>query len=144
MLTRRFAAFLLLTLVLAGCANNTAPNNTAPNDTAPGASSATQVSAPAPSGSVVASPTPSAEDSSGKPPVAGAETISGLVIEGVEPNCLVLHDSSGNHVLMFAEPGLRSAAKVSARVTLTGRSVPTMMTTCQQGVPFVVSSVSVG
>jgi|SRR5882724_3217343 len=129
MLTRRLAALLLLTLALAGCANQTGAGSGGP--------STTVVSAPV---TIVPSPTPSAGTSSG----SDAQTISGTVAEGVEPNCLVLHDSSGNHVLFFHDPALRSAAKAGARVTLVGRSEPAMMTTCQQGVPFIVSAVKAG
>jgi len=123
--TRRSAALLLLTLVLAGCANNTG--------TIPVGAASDRVSAPV---SIPASPA-----SNGEPTASGTQTISGTVAEGVEPNCLVLKDSSGSHVLFFNDPALRSAAKVGARVTLVGSPEPRMMTTCQQGVPFVVSTV---
>ena len=130
MVTRRFAAFLLLTLVLAGCANN------------PGPAASSAVSSAESSPAVSAAP--SAEPSAGKPAATGAQTISGTVAEGVEPNCLILRDAGGSHVLFFDDPALRTAAKTGSRVTLTGRSEPTMMTTCQQGVPFIVSSVKPG
>ena len=142
MVTRRFATLLLLTVVLAGCANNgngagstsaasapASPVSTSPTSASPGSAS---------SGS--ASPSPSVEPS-GKPAAAGARTISGTVVEGVEPHCLILRDSGGSHVLFFDDETLRAAARVGSRVTLTGRSEPTMMTTCQQGVPFIVASV---
>jgi hypothetical protein len=127
--------------VLAGCANNPGPAGSSAAASSPAPSSAA-ASSPAASGT--ASPAPSGEPSAGKPTASGAQTISGTIAEGVEPHCLILRDSGGSHVLFFDDPGLRSAAKAGSRVTLTGRSEPTMMTTCQQGVPFIVSSVKPG
>jgi hypothetical protein len=70
-----------------------------------------------------------------------AESGSGTVAAGVEPNCLVLQDEKGSHLLLFDESALRAQVKVGARVTLTGRSEPGQMSTCQQGVPFIVTAV---
>jgi hypothetical protein len=114
MRTRRLAALSLVVLALAGCANNGARS-------------------PAPS-SVPSLPAPSASASA-------SETISGTVLAGVEPHCLVLQDAKGSHVLIFDDPTLRDSAPAGADVTLVGRSVPTMMTTCQEGVAFIVTSV---
>ncbi len=112
MRTRRFAVLSLLVLALAGCANNSA-------------------------GSPAASlPTPSASA-----PSAASETISGTVSAGVEPHCLILQDDKGSHVLFFDDPSLRDSAPAGAKVTLVGQSKPTMMTTCQQGVAFIVTAV---
>ena len=68
-----------------------------------------------------------------KPPPAGDTTLTGTVQAGVEPNCLLL---DGN--LLIGGP--RDLLKPGARVTVTGRPQPGMMTTCQQGTPFVVES----
>jgi hypothetical protein len=116
MLTRRFAAAVLSTFALGACANNVSP-------------------AAAPSFS------PSASAPTEKPSAVGGQTITGKVTAGVEPNCLLLQDATGSHLLIFHDPALRSAAAVGAEVTLTGESQPKMMSTCQQGVPFIVSSV---
>ncbi|MCW3838748.1 hypothetical protein ONA70_01370 [Micromonospora yasonensis] len=67
-------------------------------------------------------------------PAGASSTITGTVENGVEPNCFLL---DGN--LLVGAP--RGALKVGARVTVTGRSQPDLMTTCQQGTPFVVESV---
>ena len=117
MLTRRFAAAVLLTFALGACANNVGSPAAAPGSSAP-------------------SPSPSE-----KPSAVGGQTITGKVTAGVEPNCLLLQDATGSHLLIFHDPALRSAAAVGAEVTLTGESQPKMMSTCQQGVPFIVSSV---
>jgi hypothetical protein len=68
-----------------------------------------------------------------KPPPTGDTTLTGTIQAGVEPNCLLL---DGN--LLIGGP--RDVLKPGARVTVTGRSQPGMMTTCQQGTPFVVAA----
>jgi hypothetical protein len=121
----------MLALAVAGCANN----NVDAGSPASAPSSAVDLPNAVPSSSV-----PSTEPSAG-----GTETtISGTVVAGVEPNCLVLQDAKGSHLLLFDESALRAQAKVGSRVTLTGRSEPGQMSTCQQGVPFVVTSVKAG
>ena len=131
MVTRRLAV-LLLVLAVAGCANNATESGAAgpgPSDVA----SSAAASAPA-----------SAEPSAGRPTAAEAETITGTVTAGVEPGCLVLQDAKGSYLLVFDDAALRSSAPVGSAVTLTGRSDPSMMSTCQQGVPFIVTSVKAG
>ncbi len=122
MLTRRSAAAILTVFTLGACANNVSP-------AASSSPSSPSASFPAPS-------------PSGKPSSAvGSETITGTVTAGVEPNCLLLQDATGSHLLVFHDPAMRSAAPVGAEVTLTGESKPKQMSTCQQGIPFIVSSV---
>ena len=131
MLTRAVPAVLLLALA-AGCADNTAQSGAAPVP-----------AAPAPSASDVADlPVPTAKTSkpSGRPN-AGAQTISGTVTAGVEPNCLLLVAGSTTHLLVFDDPAMRADAPVGKTVTISGKSDPSMMSTCQQGVPFIVASV---
>lgn len=67
-------------------------------------------------------------------PAGPSTTLTGTVEAGVEPNCFLL---DGN--LLVGAP--RGALKAGARVTVTGHSQPGLMTTCQQGTPFVVESV---
>lgn len=129
MLTRPASAVLLLALAVAGCA---APHQAG-------------AQAPAPSASdVIDLPLPSGEPGSGKPAMGGAQTITGTVSAGVEPNCLLLTSGGASHLLIFDDPALRADASVGKRVTLVGRSEPSMMSTCMQGVPFIVTSVSGG
>ena len=123
MLTRRFAVALTLAACLAGCAGNNA---------APSAGSS-ETSAPPSS-----SPAPSTEPSGS----GGTETLTGTVEAGVEPNCKVIRDNAGSHTLYFDDPSLKAQAPVGKKVTVTGHSKAGMMTTCQQGIPFIVSSVS--
>ncbi|MET7965199.1 hypothetical protein [Micromonospora sp. NPDC005305] len=78
-------------------------------------------------------PNPTWKGGPSKPPGPGATTLSGTIRAGVEPNCLLIDD----HLLIG---GPRDLLKPGTRVEVTGRSEPGMMTTCQQGTPFVVES----
>jgi hypothetical protein len=63
----------------------------------------------------------------------GSMTLTGTVTAGVEHNCLLL----GGYLLIGADPAV---VRAGAQVTVTGRVVPDLVTTCQQGTPFVVTS----
>ena len=78
------------------------------------------------------------------PSEAGAQTLSGTVTAGVEPDCLLLTAQGGTHLLVFDDPALRAQAEAGTRITVTGRAEPAMMTTCQQGTPFIVTAVRAG
>lgn len=140
MLTRAASAALLL-LLIAGCANNTGTQAGAPEPAA---------SSPAPASSeVVDLPLPGATDPSvspgaRKPVTGGTQTITGTVAAGVEPNCLLLQTGSEAYLLVFDDPAMRSDAPLGKKVTLVGQSQPGMMSTCQQGVPFIVAAVRAG
>ncbi|MFI9641912.1 hypothetical protein ACIG87_17905 [Micromonospora sp. NPDC051925] len=67
------------------------------------------------------------------PPGAGATELTGTVESGVEPGCLLLD----GHQLVG---GPKDVLVAGARVSVTGRAQPDLMSTCQQGVPFVVES----
>lgn len=78
---------------------------------------------------------PSLGDSS-KPGSASQTTISGTVESGVESGCLVLeHDGTVYGIYGSFDS---SVVYAGAEVTLHGKVDPGMMTTCQQGTPFVV------
>jgi len=133
MFTRAASAALLL-LLIAGCANA----GTQAGAPAPAASS------PAPASSeIVDLPLPS---TSAKPrkPVAGTQTITGTVASGVEPGCLVLESGGASYLLIFDDEAMRSDAPAGKKVTLVGQTAPDMMSTCQQGTPFVVGAVRAG
>jgi hypothetical protein len=120
-------------------------------------SSATPTSAPArsssagpssPAGpSAPASPEPSIRTETTQPPldlptptsnrIKGARTVTvtGTVQRGVELSCLLLD----NYLLLG---GPRDALRPGRTVTVTGRVVPDMVTTCQQGIPLVVARVT--
>ncbi|WP_281900501.1 hypothetical protein [Micromonospora humidisoli] len=67
------------------------------------------------------------------PPGPGATELTGTVEAGVEPGCLLLD----GHQLVG---GPTDVLVKGARVTVTGRAQPDLMSTCQQGVPFLVES----
>ena len=69
----------------------------------------------------------------GTTPSTGAVTVSGTITAGVEAGCLLL-----DRYLLVGGPG--EVLRAGARVTVTGRVQPDLMTTCQQGTPFVVES----
>ena len=60
-------------------------------------------------------------------------TLTGTVAAGVERGCLLLDD-------FLLVGGDRTVIRAGARITVTGRVVPDLVTTCQQGTPFVVTS----
>ena len=64
----------------------------------------------------------------------GPSTLNGTVTAGVEPNCLSI-----DGFLLIG--GDRSVIRPGARLIVTGRVDRDMVTTCQQGTPFVVSGV---
>ncbi|MFF4806838.1 hypothetical protein ACFY03_01275 [Micromonospora chersina] len=78
-------------------------------------------------------PDPTWKGGPSKPPGPGATTLTGTVRAGVEPNCLLIDDN-----LLIGGP--RDVLTPGARVEVTGHAEPGMMTTCQQGTPFVVES----
>ena len=69
---------------------------------------------------------------------SGEVTVTGMVIEGVEPNCLLL-DADGRQYLLVG--GDRSALQAGTRVAVTGRVDRGLLSTCQQGEPLVVSAI---
>jgi hypothetical protein len=125
-------AVLFATLVAGGCAG------------AGDGSAESPAGGPAPASPAASSPgasSPGAPPSESKPGAAGTQTISGTVTAGVEPNCLLLTGEDDLHLLVFKDEKLRSQAQVGSRITVTGRAEPAMLSTCQQGIPFIVASV---
>jgi hypothetical protein len=145
-------AVILAVSLLAGCAG-TDPAGTAPVAAPAGGSGSPSVAdpadpagktAPADPGTVPVDPAPLDPAPSGKPGATGIQTLTGTVTAGVEPDCLMLTGVTGTHQLIISDTGARAAAKVGASVIVVGRVDPRMMTTCQQGTPFVVSQVRPG
>ena len=139
MLTRRTAAALTLLLCLAGCAGNTEPGAAGESSGGTSTSAAPTTSSSAPAASPSSKPTAEPSD---KPTAGGAQTVTGTVEAGVEPNCRLIKDNTGSHLLVFRDESLRSQASVGKKITATGRSEPTLMSTCQQGIPFIITSIS--
>ncbi|HEV7708666.1 MAG TPA: hypothetical protein VGP16_10770 [Asanoa sp.] len=63
----------------------------------------------------------------------GLSTLTGTVTTGVESHCLLI-----DGFLLIG--GDRTVVKPGARVTVTGRVDRDVVTTCQQGIPFVVTT----
>jgi hypothetical protein len=73
------------------------------------------------------------------PPGGGQLTATGTVKAGVEPGCLLLEaDQDGTYLLVGGE---REELRPGARVQVTGKVARDLLSTCQQGVPLVVSSI---
>jgi hypothetical protein len=144
MVIRRMSVLTVLVAVLAaaGCARDGGSGSSA------GAPAPASSALPAPSTGAVTRPettelpgTDLPLPSKARPGGPGAQTITGTVSAGVEPDCLLLAGDGTQHLLVFDDPAMRTAAEVGAKVTVTGRAEPGMMSTCQQGVPFIVTSV---
>src|SRR3954470_24269571 len=127
-MVKRLVVVLAAVVFAAGCANSSSSSGPSSASSAGGSSAG-------------ASPAPGAPTSPG---ASGASTkLSGTIQAGVEPNCLLLTGSGQNHQLIFADPAVKKLAKIGDKVTVVGRARPAQMTTCQQGIPFVVESLSV-
>jgi hypothetical protein len=122
---------VLLTLMLAGCGVGTPPPMTPyppPTTTPPATPSESPV--PNPSGLQppnAASPKPQAEI-----------TVVGTVEEGVEHGCTILRSGEALYQLMGSTDPL---IVIGARISVTGKTNPGLVTTCQQGTPLQVIAV---
>jgi hypothetical protein len=113
--------------LIAGCADGKGTGGPA----APGGSVSTSPSDGSSSGG---SATPSPSLSATGPPLAEM-TLTGMVEEGVEPNCLVLHTAEKTYLLLGGD---RAVVKGGAKVKVRGRPEPSLMSHCMQGEPFQV------
>ncbi|WP_433129514.1 hypothetical protein ACQPWW_04830 [Micromonospora sp. CA-240977] len=130
---------LTVCVALSACGGEAAPGGT-PTSTPTETQPATSPPAPDPTSSPsIVDPAPTTRPSSPKPggpstpPGVRATTLTGTVQGGVEPNCVLL-----DGYLLLGGP--RDVLTPGTRVEVTGRAEPGMMTTCQQGTPFVVSN----
>jgi hypothetical protein len=125
MTIRRIGLPLLIALSIAGCANGAADPAGAP------------AAAPAASSVAPSSDVPTEEATTKPGGENGTKTLTGTITAGVEPGCLLLDD----HLLLIQDEKLKTAAQAGASVTVTGRADQGLMTTCQQGTPFVVTAI---
>jgi hypothetical protein len=86
-----------------------------------------------------AAPTTLPGKGTGQTSPAGEVTVTGTVIDGVEPNCLLLDAGGGRTYLLVG--GDRAELRAGARVAVTGRVDRGLLSTCQQGEPLVVASI---
>lgn len=140
MILRRVSLIAAAALFLGACANGEPGGSSVSSPSAsPPAASASPPAASASSAAASASSSAASAEPSGGVTDEQAKTLTGTIAEGVEPGCLVLD----GHTLIFDDQSLKARAKAGAKVTVSGRAQPGMMTTCMQGTPFLVTSVSV-
>jgi hypothetical protein len=122
MMIRRFSVLTALVAVLfaAGCARTADSGTDSP----------------------AAPPAATSTEESGKPSAAPAgQTITGTLTAGVEPNCILLSGGGTDYLLIISDPALRDQLKTGEQATVVGRPDTQQVTTCQQGTPFIVTSV---
>lgn len=83
-----------------------------------------------------APPTPTASRTKG---TVSQMTLRGQVQEGVEAGCMILNADGGEVYLLLG--GDRQIISAGGRVEVVGEPQPGLMTTCQQGTPFLVTHV---
>ncbi|NBE81401.1 hypothetical protein [Micromonospora rubida] len=135
MKTPRMAlAALVVCAALSACGGQGAGDGTPPSGGSP-VTDATSAGPTDPADPTAAVPPPHTKTPPGPslPPGPGADTLTGTVEAGVEPGCRLL----GGHQLVG---GPADVLTPGTKVTVTGQAKPDMMTTCQQGIPFVVES----
>ena len=89
---------------------------------------------PSDGSSSAGSSNPSPSLSATGPPLAEM-TLTGMVEEGVEPNCLILHTAGKTYLLLGGD---RTVVKSGAKLNVRGRPQPNMVSHCMQGEPFQV------
>ncbi|WP_410809801.1 hypothetical protein [Micromonospora sp. 067-2] len=132
---------LMVCAALSACGGTDGPATPTPSGPSPVTGQPTPTaSGPATPGT--STPGPATPTSTGKPkppggpsvpPPVGATELTGTITSGVEPNCVLL-----DGYLLIGGP--RDVLAAGARVTVTGRVAPDIMTTCQQGTPFAVET----
>ncbi|QOC93651.1 hypothetical protein [Micromonospora craniellae] len=143
---RIVATALIVCTALVACGGQDAGNGpAAPTPT--GASPVTELPTPDPTGPVPppsdpvdptapASPPPPGKTRgvpTSPPTTTGEMTLTGRIEAGVEAGCLLLD----GYLLVG---GARDVLSAGASVIVTGRPNATLMTTCQQGIPFEVAT----
>ena len=82
------------------------------------------------------SPAPQPPPAANRPHVPeGDLTVTGQLVEGVEPGCLLLRSGTTDYLLILPRDVDRGELTAAATVTVRGRLVPGLATTCQQGTP---------
>ena len=112
-----------------GSSSSTGSSSTAgPSTTAPSGGTAS------PSGSA---PTPKTPPPAGEDPSAAEVELTGTTVLGVESGCTLLVADGTAHLLV----GLPAPVEPGVELTVRGTPDPELMTTCQEGEPFVVTEV---
>jgi hypothetical protein len=146
--TRRALPALLLAVLLgavvAGCAGSNGGGGPGGRTPAPVTPTPSPQPSPGPTPTMLPTPVPTPaplptpEPTPGQPPSAGGTVLTGEVVAGVEPGCLILEATDGQaYQLMNADP---EVVRPGARIRVTGMVVDNVMSICQQGRPFEVAS----
>ncbi|MET8348824.1 MULTISPECIES: hypothetical protein [unclassified Micromonospora] len=133
---RLVVSALVVCAALSACGGTDGPATPTPSGSSPATGQPSPSAAVPPTpGPVTPTPAPTLKPPGGPtvPPPVGATELTGTITPGVEPNCVLL-----DGYLLIGGP--RDVLTAGAKVTVTGRVEPGMMTTCQQGTPFVVES----
>jgi hypothetical protein len=126
---RALAGLLLAVALLAACGDPDAGDGGA----ATGGSGPTTVPETLPT----APTTPTTKPGS---PGGSEITATGTLHDGVEPGCVLLRTDQGGGVYLLVG-GDRNELRAGGRVQVTGRLVPDLLSTCQEGQPLRVSSI---
>jgi hypothetical protein len=126
---RALAGLLLAVALLAACADPDAGDG--------GAASGGSGPTTAPRTPPTAPTTPTTRPGS---PGASEITATGTLHDGVEPGCVLLRADQGGGVYLLVG-GDRNELRAGGRVQVTGRLVPDLLSTCQEGQPLRVSSI---
>lgn len=140
---RDLAGALLVLVALTGCAAQEGDNVQSGSGGAMGPVPATSGAGPSTPVPATSAPEQIQEPLPGPPGLSkskgSTKRLTGTVVDGVEHGCLLLQTDEGAYLLVGGNP---DQLRVGARVTVQGSTDPGLLTTCQQGVPFRVSSVS--
>jgi hypothetical protein len=131
---RFFGLVVLAAAAMGGCASpdSTDSAGAPPSVAVSSAGSSASSSSPAGSSASSGAPVPSAS-------IAGVPmTITGEIKDGVEPGCVLLNTSDKSYLLIGGD---RSALVSGKRLTVVGTVETGVMSTCQQGIPFRVTSI---
>ncbi|OLZ58096.1 hypothetical protein [Amycolatopsis keratiniphila] len=83
--------------------------------------------------------TPPTSMPSGSPTQGEETSVEGTIAGGVEPDCLILRAQQDTYLLLGGD---RAKLEPGKRVVVVGRPQPGMPTTCMQGTPFHVRTVT--
>lgn len=116
--------------VLTGCASEGAAPGSAPTGPTPGPAGSLSASPVAP-----VTPTPGSLPEATDPPIIGPGrvTLTGVVQQGAEPGCWILHTVSGQFELIGPDP-----APTDGQTLRVWGHVVKVMSHCMQGRPFQV------
>ena len=133
------AALCGVSLVACGSSTPNAPSTTAP----PAASSALSTSAAPSAAGPSGRPSTGATATGATGATGGTTTLTGTIEAGVESGCFVLVGQDGTVLANLI--GVDAVATPAGSVVdVTGTFEEDMMTTCQQGTPFSITTIEVG